>query len=425
MRARAVLLLVAAVGCVDKGREAFEARLAKLREAGEPVEAADLVEPPVPDEENLAVALDEIVAWFVAVNPRGGIAPMYLLWNPAGDPPDSDEERAEGDAFLASVPELCTRLEAALRRPRVRLDIDWSKGYRAEIRQIGHLQLISQALRVYALHASDGSSLTARVVRMARISDALGKPVTIPGVIGALVQQTVRCASVRDVHELRGRRDLDVATARRELDPLWAAAERSCVVPPDSVRLERVTAVQALREWVERGSPPEEWFDEKRRRKIGPWAPPFKDGLRLLDRFDAAIRLCGGSPDECWTKSKILERARDDDGYLLTSLTTPLFPKVFARSAESCARLRLARLALALMEHRAEKGAWPASLADLGPRFPDGAVPRNPLTSAEFAYERDGKAVRLLAPNPPWSGLETAEQRKRLEEDELLWSWEE
>src|SRR5207247_290315 len=64
--------------------------------------------------------------------------------------------------------------------------------------------------------------------------------------------------------------------------------------------------------------------------------------------------------------------------------------------AASDARVRLARVALALGEFRATHGDFPSSLDDLRSAFPDG-LPLDPFTDAPFVYERVPDGVRVAS----------------------------
>jgi hypothetical protein len=68
----------------------------------------------------------------------------------------------------------------------------------------------------------------------------------------------------------------------------------------------------------------------------------------------------------------------------------------------------LNRLALALAAHRADNGRYPASLAELAPRFFAGILPRDPFTGTTPVYERQGGGYLLYSP-----GLDQKFDRER------------
>jgi hypothetical protein len=83
-------------------------------------------------------------------------------------------------------------------------------------------------------------------------------------------------------------------------------------------------------------------------------------------------------------------------------ITAALLPdvRIIRAAAYHSARLRIARIGLAALEHRARAGSWPPSLVDLAPAFP-GGVPRDPTSGAAFRLEREGEALRISAALDP------------------------
>jgi hypothetical protein len=66
----------------------------------------------------------------------------------------------------------------------------------------------------------------------------------------------------------------------------------------------------------------------------------------------------------------------------------------FAGTERSRSRCVLARVHLAVLEHRARIGSLPATLDELAPLFPAG-VPVDPLTDEPFTYELHADGARL------------------------------
>lgn len=80
--------------------------------------------------------------------------------------------------------------------------------------------------------------------------------------------------------------------------------------------------------------------------------------------------------------------------YLLPSLT-----HIMEESEKARAELQLARVALGLAAFKADRGAYPATLADLSPAYlPD--VPTDPFTDAPFVYARTEGGYRLYSVGP-------------------------
>ena len=93
----------------------------------------------------------------------------------------------------------------------------------------------------------------------------------------------------------------------------------------------------------------------------------------------------------------------------------------FARTAvRTEAALRLARVALAVAEHRARSGNFPASLDELKPMFADG-VPLDPFTDSPFIYERTATGVRIASQGR--LADETPLDEEALREKCLVWEF--
>ena len=82
------------------------------------------------------------------------------------------------------------------------------------------------------------------------------------------------------------------------------------------------------------------------------------------------------------------------------------------------ARLRLARVALAVMEYKQANGAWPESLNSIRDLF-GGELPGDPYSGGDFQYQRAGGEVRLYA------AAGYAEKYWDMQQDDLLaWVWQ-
>lgn len=81
-------------------------------------------------------------------------------------------------------------------------------------------------------------------------------------------------------------------------------------------------------------------------------------------------------------------------GDALLAFTTPSLESACPREAKAIVQQQLATVALALFLHRAEKGAYPASLGDLAPEYLD-KVPLDQFTGQLFRYT-PGDGVYLL-----------------------------
>jgi hypothetical protein len=138
--------------------------------------------------------------------------------------------------------------------------------------------------------------------------------------------------------------------------------------------------------------------------------------VAACETFGPAIHW-GPKTDAEWIRS--FRTLMDDKGTQRNIYVAIEVPTLADRWCRADAAQRLARVALALTEHRAKHGDFPASLDELKPAFPAGGVPPDPYTDAPFVYEKTATGVRIasewrLADDPD---LDADERRDRA----LVW----
>ena len=127
----------------------------------------------------------------------------------------------------------------------------------------------------------------------------------------------------------------------------------------------------------------------------------YLDGLALLDLMDESFELI----DKPYAKGRAgyesLRRRTDARAfpYVVTKMLGLMSGKVYEETTRHAAKMRLARIGLALLEYRQETGSWPDNLEALKPKF-DGTLPRDPYTSKPFYYRRTNSGVRFAADAP-------------------------
>lgn len=382
------LLLVHTVGTLTL-ESRYEAALDRLRADGQPILPRDLATEPVPDAENLAVGLREASEW-LAQHKETHPEPDELIeiWREDEFGPD---ERAALDAYLHSIEPYLDLVEAALARPGYHLDVDWDAGPNMVIPLIPQLQESTQAFENWAIYLNDPVTRTDRIVRAARVCHALGTRCRLPMVIGHLVQEVVRTTPVRLVYESRARPGFDAERLRVALDPLLREEPRG---PPARLLVEeRTIGIWFFERWragesLSLGTG--EWLEDLE----GSYATRplmYMDALRYLDLMQEGIESCGVTPREALAAASSLPGPEDVSlPYVVTKLSARVPGLLETEYVANAARLRLCRIALALMAHRQTTGAWPETLAELG------ELPTDPYSGGPFQYEVSETSVRLF-----------------------------
>jgi hypothetical protein len=76
----------------------------------------------------------------------------------------------------------------------------------------------------------------------------------------------------------------------------------------------------------------------------------------------------------------------------MTKMTGLLPGRAFEELTKHAARMRLARIGLALLEHKQRTGSWPDALPS--------SMPPDPYTNEPFYYKPRGSGVRVAADAP-------------------------
>jgi hypothetical protein len=97
-----------------------------------------------------------------------------------------------------------------------------------------------------------------------------------------------------------------------------------------------------------------------------------------------------------------------DPGGLITSMMIPDFDQLYRVAAQAQARRELAAAALAVKAFRAQRNAWPETLADLAPRY-IAALPPDALTGKPVQLEKSGTGIVLFV--QPGSANDPKSQR--------------
>ncbi len=108
--------------------------------------------------------------------------------------------------------------------------------------------------------------------------------------------------------------------------------------------------------------------------------------------------------------------------YWISAMITPALGRVLEEGVKAEVRLHVARTALAAEEWRLTHGRWPDSLEQLVPEFLD-AVPEDPFSDTRIQYKRTGTGVVVYSVGPDGQddgGTSLEEARKLAGEDGYL-----
>jgi hypothetical protein len=243
-----------------------------------------------------------------------------------------------------------------------------------------------------------------RIGRRLAANDAITHMVAIASYVAGLT--TLR----HDVED----GSVDPSTARAALGDLLAAEWWSRM--DDVLRQERAHTIWSFRAMRDGRLKPsaedkQNWPSQADMRNPAA-ASPF------IAACDVCTKATKWSPLPYATWRRRFDALLDETGARSNAFVGIVPASVAGRLCRADAQTRLARVALAVAEHRATRADFPASLDDLKPLFPDG-VPLDPCTDAPFVYEKTVTGVRIASPGrlPEDPPLDDATLRERC----LVW----
>ncbi|MEM8884375.1 MAG: hypothetical protein AAGD14_09915 [Planctomycetota bacterium] len=404
----ALLLLVAAHAVwTFHWRSRFEDRLAALRAVGEPVTLAGLATESIPDAENAAIPFGDAARWYDEhlLADEGLIEDFAMsedFWRPSGQEPDEEhrETLRALRAWLARGDPYVELLREAAFRPRWHVAYEWEKGPDMVVDAIPRMQQLTVFLSERIRRADAWSpGVRDELVLLAQLSER----VELPVVIGMFVEATVRDGTARLLPRAARLPGFDAADAHRALDPLLVP-----VTTTDRIQ-------QAFREELPMGL----WATRRLLdgRELATGAEPmpdsnadsrswwswiytaliYRDGVRFLDLMAQAQDLALDSPASAVARSEDLDRELDPwRGRMVSSLFSHLPGMVMRKRQEHVARMRVARVGLALLVVRQRDGAWPESLDAVRALVPTECL-EDPFTGKLLRWQ---PGVRLSAARP-------------------------
>jgi len=402
-----VLVAVAGTGWYLYGascRSRFEEQVAALRAAGHPTRFEDLATPPVPDEEN-GVKLLEQATRILAEREKAPDSADRLLWQRE----QPVEEIVAIATYLDSLAPYFQLLEQVPARPHWRPDVDWSEGMEVVLGHVGELANACHLLEARARFDLEIDGRTERAAATAVLLMDLGRKCRGPCVMGHAVWVFMTSTAVRVLRNAIREPGFEAALFRRVVDPRLAQAIPDRGPGATMFIEERVYLIAYVRA-MDKGGLPELVEDRSEYGKSPLLDRPrlYRDACLCLDIVQEGIERSDTTPDGALGvgadfRARYPGDARRDMVTSYATLNAVSFEKFGARVAA----FRLARVVMALLEHRQREGAWPETLDALG------EMPLDPYGGKPFLYERTEHGCRVR------SAKEDSDER--LEDRDLLW----
>jgi hypothetical protein len=379
---------------------------------GEPVEASQLVRPPIPDSENAALvyqtAFDAIE---LSEEDEELIADLGAERVSGADPEIAGRARAIVDQSAEAL----EFIHRAAGMPRCDFRVDWSKGsdvmfpHLAKLRTCARLLAFESLMLLDAGRVDEAADVCGAIFRVANAAEE-------PCTIGQLVRYAINGMGSDALSAVLRESQPDSDLCRRLADEIG----RTDLGPSfaEALKGDRAlgrSAFAALR-W-EKDLP-----DAIEDLQSGPPAEPSgsSEGGRPerppKQRYLARWILASGEAEYLQRMARVIEdaprpyreaqRALEELGYIkmthlpppsvVTVMLLPAFDRTFASRDRAIARLRLAQVALLLKAYKAERGECPESLAELG-EFAGRELPADPFSGTSLAYQREGDGFALYS----------------------------
>ncbi|NIM04778.1 MAG: hypothetical protein GTO55_02410 [Armatimonadetes bacterium] len=403
-----ILLIIAHIIFNFTAGRRLEAELARIRGAGDPLTVSEVAPPPVPDSENAALVYqqafeglpadedNEIIADFISL-PEHGEYPRPTL--------------AQVEEILAAHEKELQLLEEASLMPAARFPVKWEVGFAAIFPHLAKMRGATRLLCAKALaeahrgHSGEALESLAVIVRMGNHA------ATEPTIVAQLVRAAMMGILFASLPEILATAPPTAAESRAFYDLL----DEVDVINPyvtamktercnglwafDLVRRDGVfSAIQEIHQRLPRAA-------ERALTRAWPvirpvWEPLLKlDKIRYLQTMAQIVKL----------SHKTYAQSRDDYPQLkeqpqqvwyapVSSMLSPVYPRLHGKRDGLLAELRVAQAALALRAYQIEHGEYPDSLEQIGERW---EIEKDPFTGKPLVYQRvgDGYFIYSLGPD--------------------------
>ncbi|HIJ65905.1 MAG TPA: hypothetical protein HPP77_08125 [Candidatus Hydrogenedentes bacterium] len=409
---------------LSKAPEEVEAQLAAIREAGLPVtlEELDAWYPPVPDEDNAALAIQEA---FEAAYKLNAPAPMVPLVGELELPHRTErlpDEVKRATAELLDHNQVCLAfVHKAVEMEQCRFPIDLTEGFEVGLGHCAGLRTLTELLVLDALiHVEQGAAEAAYASLMDAI--LLGRTLkNEPLLISQLVrialhntsiaglERTLNHVQFEDIHLA----SLAAALASEETSEgllKFMVGERCMVIGqafrPMSKGLESAYGSAYPLSGLEPGV--------AYLKRLGYWDLDCSTYLGIMGRF---VDLCSEPPVN---RLALAREAEDDIQSIsmwqggLSRATLPRLMGTVQVHDSGIIQLRIARTVLAIERYRLKNHRLPKSLADLVPAYLD-SVPIDAYDGNPLRYTRTehGYVVYTIGPDLEDDGGIEAESAKK------------
>jgi hypothetical protein len=361
----------------------YERRVAAIRAAGQPTTPEELVPDPIPDEENAAVLLREahaLLEKLEAVEP----SPLYSVgeeW--------TDEDVAAADQYVDDARPYRELVDRALARRR----LEFADPLDMKAESLAWSIQLTDYSRTFVHADAEPNRRTERVVEAAVLLLDLADLLPVQSDVPWVVRSGLRHSAVDLVRRnARDQGELDAALLRTLVAPRLAKAESPRGPPASVVDGARVFYLRIVRCWLEGRSPEDVHLPASRARMTSPGNRRlvWRDANRMLEFFARARAASETTPEEAHRFE--IDGPADVVLHPLSTSAAHFLPSLFENYTREVAVLRLARVALAVMEHRQRTGRWPAALP------PD--LPVDPFSGKPFLYEGTATGVQIRAASP-------------------------
>ncbi|MHC4849722.1 MAG: hypothetical protein ACYTEG_14890 [Planctomycetota bacterium] len=404
-------------------RAEYRQRVDELRAAGERLELGAHAAPAVPREANANIPLIEADDWYENHLEPGEAVLENYIWDDLGEERAAEsqeiwqEDLAALRSWLAGGDHYVELLAEAGARARIHEDLDWSAGPGMELPHFPRLGHAMEFLENRVKRAREVSPETlaelALIVKLARKLDPVG-------VVSLLVRWQSESGAADALQACARLPGFDAEVAWAELGKLLRTGPDTELLRT-AFRGERATGLWVVDRLIDGMSPATitEWFVDGSDADSVPeqvfnWhyrALLYREGVRLLDLMARTDELLQQSPRDALQSAIALNAKFRKSGYpYVTSLWAVMPERAMERRLKYLARMRIARVGLALLMLRQRNGEWPADLNAVLPLVESSAIV-DPYTGKTLIYEPGRKLEAAVPIHEEWER----------EFDEIVW----
>jgi len=379
---------------------------------GEPVEASQLVRPPIPDSENAALVYDKA---FDAIELSDEDEELIADLKAERVSLEAPGIAARAQTILDRNAEALESVHRAAGMPRSDFRVDWSKGYDVGFPHLAKLRTCARLLAFESLMLLDAGRVdeAADVCgAIFRVANAAEEPCTIGQLVryaingmgsralsGVLRESQPDSDLCRRLADEIGRTDLastfkEALKGERALGRATFAAVRSAKDPLDAI------------EDLQAGPPAEPSGSSEGGRPERPPKQSYMARWMLASDEAEYLQRMARVIEDAPRPYREVQRALEELGYMkvtylppptvVTAMLLPAFDRTFASRDSAIAQLRLAEAALLLKAYKGERGQYPESLAELE-EFVGRELPADPFSGNSLVYQREGDGFLIYS----------------------------